>query len=90
MDFNITPTISAGQILLIITFIGTALGTAIPIFFKLKGLWLTEQMNMESRLKAHQEELTRQQTERLEECIHKIMGHPENPLTRPPVNPPIE
>lgn len=88
MDFQITPTISTGQILLIITFIGTAMSTAIPIYFKLKEKWLTSQMNLEARLKEHQEKLTREQTARLEECIHRIAGHPENPASS--LNPPIE
>lgn len=77
-DVQITPTITTGQILTMLTFAGVFIGTAITIYFKLKEQWIISQQNMEARLKKHQEQLTSDQTAELQSCIHQIPNHPEN------------
>jgi hypothetical protein len=87
-DVQITPTISLGQILLILSVISTVLGTAIPIYFRLKYAYKIGQIEFDRRIKEYIDQKTAEQTAHLEKCIHAIPNHPENPANQ--VNPVIE
>lgn len=76
---QVTNTINITLILSIISAAGLIIAPLTVLFFKaLRGI-LKEIYDLKLWMATYQVDLTNTQTAHLEECIHKIPGHPENP-----------
>lgn len=74
--------LTIGNILTVITGIGSIITATTLLYWKLRNLWLTQQLAYENRIK----ELINDHTIKIEACIHRLPDHPENPskLLLPP------
>jgi Na+/melibiose symporter-like transporter len=79
---QVTNTINITTILAIISAVSIAGGAFIVMFFKLARQVLKEIFELRIELIKQHIELNAAQTAQLEACIHKIPGHPENPLNQ--------
>lgn len=73
-----------GNILTVITGIGSVITAVVLLWWKLRNLWLTQQLAYEARIAS----LINEHTTKIENCIHQLPGHPENPnhVILPPFN----
>lgn len=84
---QVTNTINITLILSIISAAGLIIAPLTVLFFKaLKGI-LKEIYDLKIWMATYQADLTDRQTAKLEECIHKLPGHPETVQPSDPDHP---
>lgn len=71
---EVRPYITIGNILAMITGIGSVLTACILLYFKLRNLWIDQQIKTVAKV----QELLNAQTKQIEHCVHQVPGHPEN------------
>ena len=77
---QVTNTINITLILSVISAIGIAGGFFVAMFFKLVRAVMKEIFETRIEMLKQTQRITDLQTARLESCIHRIPGHPENPF----------
>lgn len=75
---TVTNTINVTTILSVIAAMGLIATPLIFLLFKIVRSVLKEIFDLKVWIATYQSDLTSRQTAEIEECIHKIPGHPEN------------
>lgn len=83
---TVTNSINITTILSVIAAMSLVAGPLVFLLFKIVRSVLKEIFDLKLWIATYQRELTDSQTIRLEECIHKIPGHPEYNPVEPPIS----
>lgn len=79
---TVTNSINITTILSVISAMGVIAVPLIFLLFKIVRSILKELFDLRVWMATYQRDLTEAQTARIEECIHKLPDHPENPERR--------